>query len=585
MVDTLGTRLRLLRLVTAFALAVMLPLSLVAPVAAETLPGPTSLSSPAVSPRTGTTSTAITFTVLYGNHNGSPPDHVSVVVDGVAHPMSAGAGGTFKDGIPFTAVFTLPLGTHNVSFEAADTSHFNTAIGGGSVTIEAPAPTPTPTPSPTPTPTPRPTPAPTPTPTPASTPTPRPSPPAPTPTPAATPTPAPTATPVATGNPTPTATPTPTPGRTPAASGPVPSALPSVGPTATEAPGQSSPGPSSSPNAPSSMAPGGTTGGQSPGGGAGGATDGLTGAGAGGDAYGEGGPGARSVPDAVLDPVGPFDGLPELVDPMLHRLMGDQSDGQVLAQGFGSRVPPLARVLPIMIATSGSAALFAAFMFFGKRRRDGDPPAPDETLAAAAASPVNPLASAPLVPVPQILPEEAGMPRWRRPSLQAARKADPNRSATTEVRLTFDHGLVGPVDGHERRLVRYRLVCLLDAPDEVRSQEIGLLDQGDEVQLLERSGAYWRVLCPDGSQGWLHRMTLGDRVDSPSGDEQRPIAPVRAAWASREPAAPETPAWQPEVSGVETTRRPMTPADSGQEDIFAAYLNARRQRLQETPPS
>jgi len=66
--------------------------------------------------------------------------------------------------------------------------------------------------------------------------------------------------------------------------------------------------------------------------------------------------------------------------------------------------------------------------------------------------------------------------------------------------------------GYERRLVRYRVVSLLDAPDELRSVEIGQLDQGDEVQLLEKSGAYWRVLCPDGRQGWLHKMTLGDVV-------------------------------------------------------------------------
>ena len=60
--------------------------------------------------------------------------------------------------------------------------------------------------------------------------------------------------------------------------------------------------------------------------------------------------------------------------------------------------------------------------------------------------------------------------------------------------------------------IRYRVVSLLDAPDELRSVEIGQLDQGDEVQLLEKSGAYWRVLCPDGRQGWLHKMTLGDVV-------------------------------------------------------------------------
>jgi hypothetical protein len=66
--------------------------------------------------------------------------------------------------------------------------------------------------------------------------------------------------------------------------------------------------------------------------------------------------------------------------------------------------------------------------------------------------------------------------------------------------------------GYERRVIRYRVVSLLDAPDELRAVEIGQLDQGDEVQLLEKSGAYWLVLCPDGRQGWLHKMTLGDVV-------------------------------------------------------------------------
>ena len=35
------------------------------------------------------------------------------------------------------------------------------------------------------------------------------------------------------------------------------------------------------------------------------------------------------------------------------------------------------------------------------------------------------------------------------------------------------------------------------------------------MELLERSGSYWLVLCPDGSRGWLHRMTLGDVVTDP----------------------------------------------------------------------
>jgi hypothetical protein len=67
-------------------------------------------------------------------------------------------------------------------------------------------------------------------------------------------------------------------------------------------------------------------------------------------------------------------------------------------------------------------------------------------------------------------------------------------------RLAFAD-IAGPDDERERRVIRYRVVRLLDAPDELRSADIGQLDQGDEVQLLERSGAYWLVLCPDGRRG------------------------------------------------------------------------------------
>jgi hypothetical protein len=83
---------------------------------------------------------------------------------------------------------------------------------------------------------------------------------------------------------------------------------------------------------------------------------------------------------------------------------------------------------------------------------------------------------------------------------------------STNVRLTFDGDVGAAVTGMERRLIRYRLVSLLSAPDEVRGVEIGVLDEGDEVVLLEKRGTYWRVLCPDGREGWLHKMTLGDVV-------------------------------------------------------------------------
>ena len=63
---------------------------------------------------------------------------------------------------------------------------------------------------------------------------------------------------------------------------------------------------------------------------------------------------------------------------------------------------------------------------------------------------------------PEAIDLESLMPRWRRPSLIQARKADPIRDSTPSPRLTFDEGLVGPLAGRERRVIRYRVVRLLD---------------------------------------------------------------------------------------------------------------------------
>jgi hypothetical protein len=175
-----------------------------------------------------------------------------------------------------------------------------------------------------------------------------------------------------------------------------------------------------------------------------------------------------------------------------------------------------------------------AFFMFGKRRRDGEPPAPDEVLAANAGTFSSTPASA-LVPIgmPGAGPvDEAGIPRWRRPSLIQARKTDPRYSAfAAHDRRSFDDGVDQSAAGAERRLIRYRAVSLLDAPDPLRSSEIGDLDEGDEVQLLERSGGYWLVLCPDGNRGWVHRMTLGDNVSDEGGptgsDAGRPSLTTR----------------------------------------------------------
>ena len=177
--------------------------------------------------------------------------------------------------------------------------------------------------------------------------------------------------------------------------------------------------------------------------------------------------------------------------------------------------------------------------------------------------------------------DEAGIPRWRRPSLIEARKTDPRYSATaTHERQSFNHGGDPATAGTERRKIRYRAVSLLDAPDPLRSSAIGDLDEGDEVQLLQRSGAYWLVLCPDGTQGWVHRMTLGDVVEYDGGSSafnnaRRSFTPRigDAASASDETA-------EPEAGGTTApTEADRSIAEDGT-DLLSAYIANRHAQFE-----
>ncbi|MFI5254539.1 MAG: hypothetical protein ACHQ15_03695 [Candidatus Limnocylindrales bacterium] len=107
---------------------------------------------------------------------------------------------------------------------------------------------------------------------------------------------------------------------------------------------------------------------------------------------------------------------------------------------------------------------------------------------------------------------EAALPRWRRPSLIEARRRDRVRDLPPAPSLVFDVLPEGVAGTAERRLVRYALAPLLDMPDELRGGTISELAAGDEVLIVDRSGAYWLVDCPDGRRGWIHRTTLGALV-------------------------------------------------------------------------
>lgn len=207
------------------------------------------------------------------------------------------------------------------------------------------------------------------------------------------------------------------------------------------------------------------------------------------------------------------------------------------------------RLFTVGLAASAVTSVGFAFLMIGRRRRDERPPASDEELATAAATgyPVatGPFAVMPLSPAAATVGVDPGtggtdvnLPRWRRPSLIAARKSDPVRDAHAHASVTFSSATAAaPVAGlaggqgtatPERYRVRYRLVQLLDRPDELLGRPLDSLDEGDEVEVVERYGLYRRVVTPDGRQGWLHRMTLGD------------VQPLADGPAALEPESGET---------------------------------------------
>ena len=224
------------------------------------------------------------------------------------------------------------------------------------------------------------------------------------------------------------------------------------------------------------------------------------------------------------------------------------------------------QLAPTMVTLVLGTVAWAAFVFFGKRRRDDDDPA-DSLLAAAAAAGYEGQAATGLQAV-----DESLMPRWRRPSLQQARRTDPLRAAAEASHMSFGTAGVMPLANFERRVIGYRLVRLLDSPDELRATEIGVVDQGDEVQLLDRHGAYWLVLCPDGRQGWVHRMTLADPEQVTTAErEPQPETQTEPMpqYGFAEPEQPET----PEVT--EAQGSDMVAEDAETSGLLEAYMKAR----------
>jgi hypothetical protein len=157
-------------LALAFCLALLLPWP--QPVAAASCNGSShtpTLSGGTATPGSGTTSTLIVFAVTYQDSGGCRPSSVTVSIAGVGNKALSRKSGTYATGATFSGGWTLPTGTHAYAFTATSGS------GAGLKTVALASVTPsavvitTPTPAPTPVPTPPPTPPSTPVPTPRPT--------------------------------------------------------------------------------------------------------------------------------------------------------------------------------------------------------------------------------------------------------------------------------------------------------------------------------------------------------------------------------------------------------------------------------
>jgi hypothetical protein len=173
----------------------------------------------------------------------------------------------------------------------------------------------------------------------------------------------------------------------------------------------------------------------------------------------------------------------------------DDGSGGGASGGYGFppifHAPAAAGLVTWLFTTAGGLLLFAFLM---RRQRDQPRGLPSVLASAFAGATDGDPAT-----------QEAHIPRWRRPSVQAGRQTPRYTDAPARPPLKF--AAAAPT-GVERVLVQYRFVRVADSPDNIRSMELGRLDRGDEVEVVERRSGFAHVRAPDGLDGWVPRMTL-----------------------------------------------------------------------------
>ena len=152
------------------------------------------------------------------------------------------------------------------------------------------------------------------------------------------------------------------------------------------------------------------------------------------------------------------------------------------------------------------AAMCGIFLLVGRRRRRQDDDAvgtrhvdPSPAPAPVVVEPMTAIVDEDLTPVD----EDAPLKEVRKASRRATAAA--TAAAVASSVRTFAKP---PPKGVERAKVGYRRVRISSEPDAVRSVELGRLDRGDEVEILESHEGFLRVRTPDDITGWILRHTV-----------------------------------------------------------------------------
>jgi Bacterial SH3 domain len=213
-----------------------------------------------------------------------------------------------------------------------------------------------------------------------------------------------------------------------------------------------------------------------------------------------------ATPRPVAAPASPSDDASPTESPSgaLAGVVGAAGGGASGGPGPGGEESSV--IMPMFGLLALTTAMCGIFLLVGRRRRRRDDDAvgarhvdPSPVPAPVVAEPMTAIVDEDLTPVD----DDAPLKEVRKASRRATAAATAAAVATS-VR-TFAKP---PPKGVERAKVGYRRVRISSEPDAVRSVELGRLDRGDEVEILESHEGFLRVRTPDDITGWILRHTV-----------------------------------------------------------------------------